>query len=117
MDWLGPLREFVLAKSNSGHRVPGVANVARGPPKVSADIRAPFPNIEAAILAKAVDDRTFRLQQRVTHDLIDRRHFLIGIERARAAPVILQIIDSPRRVGARVLFLVTVAAFIAGAGV
>src|SRR5205807_3465830 len=73
MAWLGPLREFVLAKSNSRHRVPGVANVARGPPKVSADIRAPFPNIQAAILAEAVDDRTFRLQQRVTHDLIDRR--------------------------------------------
>src|SRR6185369_16526458 len=43
--------------------------------------------------------------------------FFVGVESACATPVVLQVINSPGSVGAGVLFLVTVTAFVTGAGV
>ena len=55
--------------------------------------------------------------QRIAHFLINRGHLFIGVQRARAAPVVLQIVDSPCGIRARVLFFVTITAFVSGAGV
>src|SRR5258705_743552 len=117
MSGLGPWRKFVLAKPNPRHRIPRITNVTRGAPKISTNVRAPLPHVKPAILAKAVNKRTLGRQQRVTHFLIDRGHLLVRVESPGATPVVLQIVDSPCRIGASVLFFVPITPFITGARV
>src|SRR5262249_36754707 len=102
---------------NACHGIPGVADVPGRAPEISADIRTPLPDIKSAVLAKAVDNWPLCAEQCLAHDLINSRHFFVRIERARAAPVVLQIIDSPGSVSARVLLFVSVTTFITRAGV
>ena len=55
--------------------------------------------------------------KRVAHLLVDGLHVVVRVEIARAAPIVLEIVDAPGGPGAGVLLLVGVAAFVAGAGV
>src|SRR5439155_3569873 len=112
-----PRSQFVLLKTDLGHRVPGVANVSRGTPGIAAYLGSPLPHIIAAILTKAVENWTPRFQKRLTHLLVNGLHFLIGINIASATPVVLQIVDAPRRIGPCVLFFVAVTAFVSGTGI
>src|SRR2546423_14679116 len=109
--------KFVLSKADFRHRVPGITNISRCPPEISAYVRSPFPNLLPAVLAQAIDDGTSTSLQRLSHFLIDGLHFLVCIKIASAAPVILQIVDSPGGLTARVLLLVPITAFITGPGV
>src|ERR1051326_5300986 len=104
------------SKPDTIQRLPAVADVARRAPEVSTNLRAPLPHLVAAVLAQAVDDWAPGLQQRVTHLLVDRLHVLVFVDVAGAAPVILQVVEAPRRILLRVLLLVSEAAFVAGAG-
>src|SRR5258707_10495770 len=78
--------EPVLCKSDSGIRIPGVADVAGGAPGVAADFGSPLPNIGAAVLAKTVKDGAAGFEKSIAHFLIDGLHFFIGIEVAGSAP-------------------------------
>ena len=55
---LGIGRDIKLLEANLIHRLPTIADVASGAPEISADLRAPVPDIAASILAEAVNNRT-----------------------------------------------------------
>src|SRR5947209_9927952 len=93
--------------------MPTVAYVARRSPQVAANVCAPLPTVQATVLAKTVNDRTMCSRKRIAHLLIDGWHLFVRVECASAAPVVLQIINSPLSIGVRVLCFVAVAAFIA----
>src|SRR5882724_9969005 len=68
----GPRSQFVLRKTNGGHRVPGVADVARRAPGIATFVRAPLPHLGAAILAEAVQNGAPSFEKRIAHDLVER---------------------------------------------
>src|ERR1043165_3197914 len=86
--------------------VPAVLYVAGGAPEV-ADVFGPQPRFGRAPLADAENDRASGFEQRVTHDRIRGGCVL----RAGRAPVVLQIVDVPRRALACVLKLVAATAW------
>ena len=79
-----------------------------------AELQRAFTGIQEthAPLAEAVNDRPARGVQRVPHGLAG----FFGVGRAVRAPVVFQIIDAPRGVGARILELVAPAARKSGTG-
>src|SRR5205823_8990210 len=91
------------------------ANITRRAPEVSPDIRTPLPNVQTAILAKAIHYRTSGRAQGIAHLLINSRHLFIAVQRAGATPVILQVVNAPFGKSACVLVLMTITAFITGA--
>src|SRR5579883_2226668 len=92
-------RKLVLLEPDVRHGIPGIADVAGSPPEISTHIRSPLPHILPAVLAQAEDYGPARLAQRVTHFLINGLLFFRRIKIAGAAPVVLEIIDAPRRPG------------------
>src|SRR5581483_9353470 len=99
-----------------GHGSPRITNVAGGSPKIAACFCAPLRPVEDAVLAKAVDDWPAGMEQGLSHFGVNRGHGMIIVDLAGAAPIVLQVIDSPSRVGVGVLLLMLKAAFVAGAG-
>src|SRR5437773_7328597 len=112
-----PNSEFVLRKTDLSHGVPSIANISRGAPGIAANLGPPLPHVIAAVLAKTIEDRPPRFQERVTHLLVNALHFPISINIASPAPVVFQIIDAPSSVGPGILFFVAVAAFVSGTGI
>src|SRR5689334_11942673 len=117
MAWFCIGRQLILSKPYPRHRIPGVAYIAGRSPQVAANVGAPFPNVQAAILAKAVYDGTPGRLKSVAHLLIDSRHLFVGVKRSRSAPIVLKVVDAPGGIGASVLIFMAVAAFIPRAGV
>src|ERR1051326_3407633 len=84
--------------------VPAVLDVASRAPEI-AYVPGPQPRFRRAPFADAENNRPSRFQQSVAHDRIRRSRVL----RARRAPVVLQIINTPRRILSRVLKFITAA--------
>src|SRR5438309_1353832 len=85
--------------------VPAILNIARGPPEV-AYIRGPQPRLVRAPFADAEDDWAAGLRQRVAHRLVRVLHVLpFG-----RTPVVLEVVDAPRRILTRILILISVTA-------
>src|SRR5438445_26625 len=78
----------VLAKSDPRHRVPSISDIARRPPKVAANVGSPFPDVQTPVLAKAVNDRTARFEECITHLLLDSGHFFVSIVTAGTVLVV-----------------------------
>src|SRR5580692_4065980 len=104
-----------------------VVDVACRAPQITAYFRPPLPYIVPSILAKAIDDGSPGRNQRFVHLLVSRLlHFeslltmliagLLFHQLAKAAQVILQVIDAPRGVHLCVLLLMPIATFVFGAG-
>jgi len=98
---------------------PGVLQIAVRPPEVASDLLPPLPDISLAVLAHRKDHVPRNLVERGAHDgvgLLQGFHRRIrSRKRFIRAPIILEEIDSPGRVGSRVLILVLITAFIPGA--
>src|SRR5690606_31076927 len=106
-----------LAETDFGHRFPRVADVVGGPPKISADVCAPSPDVAIAVFANAVDDRSAAVCESASHLQVSGAQVFrrVAVNSRGAAPVMLEEIDAPRREGFRVLFLMAVAALITAA--
>ena len=93
----GVRRNSDLAEADLVHGIPGVADVARRPPQVAADLGSPRPDIRQAVLAQAVDDGPARMGKRIPHHLVDALLVRLRdlVDGAVAAEVILQVVDSP----------------------
>src|SRR6476660_7366401 len=74
-----PRSQFVLRKTDGGHGVPSVADVARRSPSICSYLGAPFPHLGTAILAKAIEYGAPSFEKRIAHDLIQRAHLLVGV--------------------------------------
>src|SRR5206468_12576471 len=93
--------------------VPAVLDVAGAAPEVAHPLR-PEPGPGAPPLADAEHDRAAAPSQGTAHLPVG----VAGVLALGVAPVVLQVVDSPLRVGARVLLLMALAAgpLLAGAG-
>src|ERR1019366_10254842 len=98
------------------HAIPRITDVAGGAPQVTADVGSPFFHAAHAVFAQAIDNRPASRGERVSHFLVDGLQCIVLVDRARAAPVVLQVIDAPGSPHLRILRFVTVAGWIAGAG-
>ena len=106
----------LIVEAEARHGPPVVADIARGAPEIAARGRAPFADVLPSVLAQAENHRPLRGAQREPHLLI-RRFQLVGmVDLRRAAPIVFQVIDAPRRPRLRVLLFMPVAGKITGAG-
>src|SRR5436853_484080 len=97
--------ESILGESDSDHAVVLVLNIACGAPGISR-ARSPGPRSFHAPIADAEEYRTPGARDRVTEFRI--LHF--GIEAFGGAPIDLDVIDAPGRVGLNILLFVLIAA-------
>src|SRR5205807_551055 len=89
------LREIALRKPDRRHRLPRITNINGGSPQITANEVAPLTGIVAAILAQAEDNLAARLLKRLTHPLVDGAHVIVLPNAGGAAPVVLQVVDTP----------------------
>src|SRR6185503_7780064 len=105
----GVLLAARLLKTNAGHARPVVADVARHTPEMTTDFPAPLPHLASAVLTNAEHDVARLLAEDVAHQLV-RLHAILERRHRRdlavTAPVVLQVVEAPARVGSRVLLLV-----------
>src|SRR5580704_17798338 len=96
-----------------------VVDVASGPPQIAAYACAPLPHSVVTILAKAIDNRTTGAVQSIAHLDVSVDHNFVRFFRrtgslnlfAQPAEIVLEIIDTPGRIGLRILQFMSVAAF------
>src|SRR5262249_17581600 len=112
----GERRELVLIESDALHGIPAVADVAGGAPQIAADLRAPLPDVDAAVLTQAEYDLASGLFERVAHALIECLLFGFGVHHPGTAPIIFQVIDSPGSPSFGVVVFVGMTRFVTGAG-
>src|ERR1035438_9016852 len=95
-------------------RLPRTLAISGGRPPEIANVLGPEPRFRRSPFADAENDRAPGLGQSVAHDGIGCDRVL----RRGVAPVVLQIVDAPGRVLARILKLIAAAArtILAGAG-
>ena len=103
---------------------PCIGDVARGTPGVSIDCSTPLPNLCHTILAKAIEDVAGLLTQAALHQQVGTHvagnGLVVGlcpVLTAVAAPVILQVVDTPAVVALCILQLVVDGTEIAAASV
>src|SRR5215469_3200291 len=117
-------RQASLAEANLRHTRVLIRYISRSPPEVAADVSSPTPDSVVAVLAQAIDDWTAGASQRIPHLDVGIYHDLVSCFRrgrrlhllAKAAQIVLQVVDSPRSIRLRVLFLVSEAPFELRAG-
>ncbi len=93
-----------------------VGDVLADAPLVHAEIGGPLGDVRPAAMARVIDDGPLRGDQRRGHAAHHALH--LGLRRVlvRAAAVVLQVVDAPRREHRGVLGLVALAAGVARAG-
>src|SRR5205823_765250 len=88
---------FLLAR-------PTVLNIAGAAPEVTTNLFAPKPGLMRSPLANTEHNRATAGIERLSNVCVRRSRVLAG---QGVAPVVFQVIHSPRCIGARVLILVT----------
>src|SRR4051794_7927650 len=89
--------EPALTEADRHHASVGVCDVAGSPPEIGSGHRRPLPHWPTPM--NAIDHGTARTDHRVVHFTDDCRVFSRLVHIARAAPVVLQVVDTPLRVG------------------
>ena len=109
----------VLRRKDAAQAAPVVVNIAGGAPAVTADARAPGPDIRHAVLAQAVEDIPVGGLEGLSHQAV-RLHLPLQTfarsDVAIGAPVVFQVVDAPGGVGGGILTLMLPACSKIGAG-
>ena len=76
----------------------------------------PGPDVPHPVLTEAIHDGAAALRQGPAHFLVPRLQVGVRVDPPGAAPVVLEVVDPPFRIGLRVLLLMAVTARVAAAG-